>query len=39
VASTIDNPVNLVEGVADKNWVRGGMPSREIAKCDSHYNQ
>lgn len=39
VASTIDNPANLVEGVADKNWVRGGQPSRELAKCDSHYNQ
>ena len=27
--STISNPANLVEGVADKNWVRGGISSRE----------
>ncbi len=39
VASTIDNPANLVESVADNNWVRGGHPSREISKCDSHYHQ
>ena len=30
--NTISNPANLVEGVADKNWVRGGVPSRELSK-------
>lgn len=38
VASTISNPANLVEGVACKTWVRGGVPSREIGKCDSNYD-
>ena len=30
--NTISNPANLVEGVADKNWIRGGLPSRELSK-------
>tara|TARA_E500000178_G_scaffold329065_1_gene359627 strand:- start:951 stop:1526 length:576 start_codon:yes stop_codon:yes gene_type:complete len=30
--NTISNPANLVEGVADKNWIRGGVPSRELSK-------
>ena len=38
VAATIDNPANLVEGVACKTWVRGGQASRELSKCNSHYN-
>ena len=28
IESTIANPSNLVEGVAYKGWIRGGMPSR-----------
>lgn len=32
IKSTITNPANLVEGVADKTWVRGGAPTREIGK-------
>ena len=28
VKSTITNPANLVEGAADKEWVRGGVSSR-----------
>ena len=28
IESTINNPKNLVEGVASANWVRGGVPSR-----------
>lgn len=35
LASTIQNPYNLVEGVAHKGWVRGGLPSREHSKYDS----
>ena len=34
--STISNPVNLVEGVADKDWVRGGIPSREYVRTDNY---
>lgn len=36
LASTIQNPANLVEGVAHKGWVRGGLPSREHAKYGSN---
>ena len=34
--STINNPANLVEGAADKGWIRGGVPSRELAR-DKEY--
>lgn len=30
--ATVQNPANLVEGAADKSWVRGGIPSRELTK-------
>ena len=32
LAESVTNPAHLVEGVAMKGWVRGGLPSREIAK-------
>lgn len=32
IQSKINDPKYLVEGVADENWVRGGLPSREIAR-------
>ena len=32
IASTINNPANLVEGVAADGWIRGGLPSRELTK-------
>jgi hypothetical protein len=32
IQSKINNPKYLVEGVADKSWVRGGQPSRELAR-------
>lgn len=32
LASTIQNPYNIVEGVAHRGWVRGGLPSRDYAK-------
>ena len=28
--ATIQNPANLVEGVANEGWIRGGLPSREL---------
>ena len=30
--ATIQNPANLVEGVASKGWIRGGLPSRELTR-------
>lgn len=34
---TITNPTYLVEGVASKGWIRGGMPSREFMR-EKTYN-
>jgi hypothetical protein len=36
--NTITNPVNLVEGVAQEGWIRGGMPSRELMREHSYGN-
>ena len=36
VAESIQNPHNLVEGVAAEGWIRGGLPSRELTR-DSDY--
>lgn len=30
--ATINNPANLVEGVAAEGWIRGGLPSRELVR-------
>ena len=30
--ATIQNPANLVEGVAAEGWIRGGLPSRELTR-------
>ena len=38
LAATIQNPVNLVEGVAAEGWIRGGLPSRELSR-DRDYLQ
>lgn len=35
LAESITNPAHLVEGVAMDGWVRGGLPSREMAKNDN----
>uniref|UniRef100_A0A6C0KGI7 Uncharacterized protein n=1 Tax=viral metagenome TaxID=1070528 RepID=A0A6C0KGI7_9ZZZZ len=37
--SNITNPHNLVEGVADKNWIRGGLPSREYVRDQDYYQR
>jgi hypothetical protein len=37
VRQTIQNPRNLVEGVASDGWIRGGVPSRELTR-DRDYN-
>ena len=38
IAATIQNPANLVEGVAAEGWIRGGLPSRELTR-DQDYIQ
>jgi len=32
VQATIQNPHNLIEGVAAEGWIRGGLPSRELTR-------
>ena len=35
---TIQNPNNLVEGVAAEGWIRGGVPSRELTRDKDFFN-
>ena len=35
--ATISNPANLIETNAAEGWIRGGLPSRELAR-DKDYN-
>jgi hypothetical protein len=35
--STISNPANLIENNAAEGWIRGGLPSRELAR-DKEYS-
>ena len=39
VKNSIQNPQYLVEGVASKGWIRGGVPSRELTKDQNYYKQ
>lgn len=32
IRHTVTNPNNLVESSADKSWIRGGVPSRELQR-------
>ncbi len=32
IKNSVTNPNNLIESVADPNWVRGGLPSRDFCK-------
>jgi hypothetical protein len=36
--ATVANPANLVEGVAARGWIRGGVPSRELVRDEEHAN-
>jgi hypothetical protein len=36
---TIQNPDNLIEDSADKGWIRGGIPSREITRDNDYFNR
>jgi hypothetical protein len=38
IAATVQNPANLVESVAHKGWIRGGLPSRDLSR-DQEYLQ
>jgi hypothetical protein len=38
VQATINNPSNLIESIAAEGWIRGGLPSRELAR-DKDYTQ
>ena len=35
--ATISNPANLIESNAAEGWIRGGLPSRELAR-DKDYS-
>lgn len=35
IESTVTNPANLIEDSASEGWIRGGLPSRELAKDNS----
>ena len=37
--ATIQNPANLVEGVAANGWIRGGLPSREITRDQDYLSR
>jgi hypothetical protein len=39
VAATIQNPNNLVEGVAAAGWIRGGLPSRDLSRDEDYINR
>ena len=39
LAKTVNNPAFYVEGVADKNWVRGGVPSRDLTRDTEYYSK
>ena len=36
---TIQNPANLIEGEANKGWIRGGIPSREITRDNDYFQR
>ena len=37
--ATIQNPDNLVEGVAAQGWIRGGLPSRELTRDMDYFKR
>ena len=37
VKQNIQNPHNLIEGVAADGWIRGGLPSRELTRDKDFY--
>jgi hypothetical protein len=39
VKDNIQNPNNLIEGMASEGWIRGGVPSRELTRDRSMYSK
>jgi len=37
--ATIQNPANIVEGVAAEGWIRGGLPSREMSRDKDYFKR
>ena len=37
--ATISNPANFIENNAAEGWIRGGLPSRELARDKEYANQ
>ena len=37
--ATINNPANLVEGVAAEGWIRGGLPTKQLTKDKDYATQ
>jgi len=39
VKDNIQNPNNLIEGMASEGWIRGGVPSRELTRDRSMFSK
>lgn len=39
IQTTITNPANLIESVAAKGWIRGGIPVRHLARDNEYANR
>ena len=39
LSETIQNPNNLVEGVAARGWIRGGLPTRDLIRDQDYFNR
>lgn len=37
--ASIQNPANLIEGVAENGWIRGGLPSRELSRDNDYFQR
>ena len=37
--ASVQNPNYLIEGVANKGWIRGGIPTREITRDNDYFNR
>ena len=39
LSETIQNPNNLVEGVAARGWIRGGLPTRDLIRDQDYFQR
>lgn len=37
--ATVQNPSNLIEGMAANGWIRGGLPTRELTRDNDYLNR